>query len=57
MAAERLCVCMYVCIYTGLVTSPICRANEMEKASFARIVGAERRAARYIEKTVLKKSF
>ena len=29
--------------------APICRANGMEKASFARIVGAERRAADYMD--------
>ena len=43
---------MYVyCTYYA----PICHANGMEKASFARIVGAERRAAHYIQKAVWKK--
>ena len=39
-------ICMYVyCTYYALIY----RANEMEKASFARIIGAERRAAYHIQ--------
>ena len=46
-------VCMYVCMYVYCAYyAPICRANGVEKASFARIVGAERRAADYIQKAV-----
>ena len=34
-------VCMYVCMYVYCTYyAPICDANGMEKASFARIVGA-----------------
>ena len=46
--------CMYLYVYCTYY-APICRANGMEKASFARIVGAERRAADYIQKAVWKK--
>ena len=35
---------MYVCMYIYCTYyAPICHANGMEKASFARIVGAEKR--------------
>ncbi len=45
----------YVCMNTALVMHQYVVQNWMEKASFARIVGAERRAAHFKQKAVLKK--